>query len=246
MAATYSAREWVTEQRQLGQLARYTIEMGGDIALFELAMQIPPWEALRPLTTEEIRRVALNNAENAFDKAAAKSRATETVPSTPAMVGIMTLSNVSALSKASSWGIVERGGVPILARQYPLTSHGEEIGHFEISFACGGGDDYKAAYTETRRIAQDTATRLTGVGLAVGGQKTSLPVGSSLRNLHDVTIDSIATGTASVAFMTELVRGGGQSLAVATIDSNKIKTNITIGRTGLSDGFKRFVATCKK
>jgi hypothetical protein len=247
MAATYSAREWVAGQRQLGQLARYTIEMGGDIALFETAMRVPPWEALRPLTTEEIRRMALSNAENPFDKTAAKSPATKPVPSPPAMVGTMTPSNVSGSSpaKASSWQIVEQGGVLILARQFPLTLDGEEIGHFEISFACGGSDDYKAAYTETRRIAENTAMRLTGVGLGVGGQMASLPVGSSVRNLHDVTIDSIATGTASVAFITELMRDGGQVLGVATVDSNGIKTNIKIGRTGLSDGFKHFVAKCK-
>ena len=75
MAATYSAPEWAAAQRHLGQLARYTIEMGGDIALFETAMRIPPWEVLRPLTAEEVRRAGLDNVDDAFDKAAIKSAA---------------------------------------------------------------------------------------------------------------------------------------------------------------------------
>lgn len=242
MAATYSAREWVAEQRQLGQLARYTIEMGGDIALFESAMRIPPWEALRPLTTEEVRRVGLNNAENAFDKAAAKTEASKPGRAPPVFIGTAAMSNLNI----SSWEIVERGGIPILTRQYPLTLQGEEIGHFEISFACRESDDYKAAYSETRRIAEATAVRLISVGLGVGKQGAPLAVGSSLRNMHDLTIDSIATGTVPIAFVTELLRDGGQRLAVATIDSKKAKTNITIGKTGLSGGFDRFMARCKK
>ena len=74
MAATYSAQEWVAEQRELGQLARYTIEMGGDISLFESALRVPPWEVLRPLTPEEVRRVGLDNVGNVFDIAAKLQR----------------------------------------------------------------------------------------------------------------------------------------------------------------------------
>ena len=108
MAATYSGLGWAAEQRQLGQLARYTIEMGGDIALFETAMRIPPWEELRPLTAEEVRRVGLNNIADAFDKSAIKSAASKARPPVSPFLGVPAADNL----KASSWEIVDtRGGL---------------------------------------------------------------------------------------------------------------------------------------
>ncbi len=240
MAATYSAQEWVAEQRELGQLARYTIEMGGDISLFESALRVPPWEVLRPLTLEEVRRVGLDNVGNVFDITAVKLEASKPKQPPPPLLATPPTDNL----KASSWETVQSGGVELLTRQYPLTLQGEKIGHFEISFACGR-EDYKVFYSETRRAVENTAARLTGVGIAVNeSNRTGLAIGSSLRNMQDGTIDSIASGTASVAFVAELMRDGGQPLAVATIDSNGVKTTIIIGKAGLSASFKRFTANC--
>ena len=152
MATTCSALEWVAKQRGLGLLASYTIEMGGDIALFEAAMRIPAWEALRPLTQEEVRQ---------------------------------------------------------------------------------------------RRIAEEKPVRLVGLAIATAGkQVATFNVVSSLRDMREANMSSIASGTVSPAFMGELTRNGGQSLAVATIDSNKVKTVIIIGPVGLSAGSKQFLAKC--
>jgi len=241
MAATYSAREWTAEQRVLGQLARYTIEMGGDIALFETAMRIPPWEALRPLTTDELRRVGLNNVDNPFDKAAVKSAASKPGRPAPAFLRATATDDL----KSSSWEIVDQAGVAILTRKYPLTLEGEAIGHFEISFACEGKENYKVAYSETRQITDNTAVRLIRVGIGVGKQGVPLAIGSSLRSMQDAKIESMAGGTASVAFITEWMRDGGQPLAVVTTDSKKVKTTSIIGKSGLSSSFDRFTARCK-
>jgi hypothetical protein len=59
VAATYSAGELVRLQRELGVIAKYIVEMGGDIALFETAMRIPPWEGPRPLNADEVRAAAV-------------------------------------------------------------------------------------------------------------------------------------------------------------------------------------------
>ncbi len=40
MAATYNAQDFVGLQRELGMLAKYVVEMGGDIELFEISMRI--------------------------------------------------------------------------------------------------------------------------------------------------------------------------------------------------------------
>jgi hypothetical protein len=241
MAATYSARELVAEQRQLGQLARYTIEMGGDIALFESAMRIPPWEVLHPLTVEEVRHVGLNNVDNVFDKAAVKSQASKPERPPPIFLGTAAISRLTA----SSWEIVEKAGVKILTRRYPLTLQGEEIGLFEVSFACGGKENHKVAYSETRRLAENAAVRLKSVALGVGKIGVPLAVGSSLRNSKDAKIESIASGLVPVAFMTELMRDGGQPLAVATRDSRNVKTTVVVGKTGLSASFDQFMARCR-
>ena len=56
-------------QREVGQIARYIIDMGGDIELFETAMRVPPWERLRTLTVEELIRMRLHTADSAFSVA---------------------------------------------------------------------------------------------------------------------------------------------------------------------------------
>ena len=79
VAANYTAGNMVRIQRELGQIARYTIEMGADIELFDLAMRIPPWENLRPLSADELRRLRVHNADSAFGATTAES-VTSTAP----------------------------------------------------------------------------------------------------------------------------------------------------------------------
>src|SRR4029078_3386846 len=54
-AANYSAEDLVVVQRDIGRLARYTVEMGGGVDLLEIALKIPPWEPMRMLSREELR-----------------------------------------------------------------------------------------------------------------------------------------------------------------------------------------------
>ena len=58
--ATYSADDLALVQRDVAQLARYTVEMGGTFALLEAALKIPPWEQMHQLSREELR--AMNMA----------------------------------------------------------------------------------------------------------------------------------------------------------------------------------------
>jgi hypothetical protein len=64
--ASYAADELVLVERDIGSLARYTIEMGGDIELLEVALRVPPWEPLYRLSRDEIRRMGLNNIDHLF------------------------------------------------------------------------------------------------------------------------------------------------------------------------------------
>jgi hypothetical protein len=241
MAATYSAADLTSVLRQFGQLSHYTIEMGGDIALFEMAMRIPPWEVLRPLTAEEMRRLGLNNVDVVPDRAAVKLAAPKSGPALPARPSPVSLDN----PKASSWQIVDQAGVTILARKYPLTSNGDVLGHFELSFACDGKENLKVAYSETRRIDESSAVRVTGVGIGVGKLGSPLPVGSSLRNLNEPKLDSTASGRLSATFIAKWTRDGGQPLHVVSLDSSKVRIASVVGPSGLAAAFPKLVAKCK-
>src|SRR5207249_6301377 len=61
-AATYSAEDLVVVQRDIGRLARYTVEMGGGVDLLEIALKIPPWEPMRMLSRDELRNMKVDTA----------------------------------------------------------------------------------------------------------------------------------------------------------------------------------------
>ena len=65
--ASYTADEIVLVERDIGSLARYTIEMGGGIELLEAALRVPPWQPLHQLSRGEIQRSGLNNVDHLFD-----------------------------------------------------------------------------------------------------------------------------------------------------------------------------------
>jgi hypothetical protein len=67
LESTYSAEELGLVQRDVGSLARYTVEMGGGIELIETALRIPPWEPMYALSGDEIRRMRLTTLERLFD-----------------------------------------------------------------------------------------------------------------------------------------------------------------------------------
>jgi hypothetical protein len=74
--ASYTAGEIVLVERDIGSLARYTVEMGGGIELLEAALRVPPWQPLYQLSMDEIRRMGLNNVDQLFDGAPAGVAAT--------------------------------------------------------------------------------------------------------------------------------------------------------------------------
>jgi hypothetical protein len=66
-AASYAADEIVLVERDIGSLARYTIEMGGNIELLETALKVPPWQPLYRLSRDEVQRMGLNTVDHLFN-----------------------------------------------------------------------------------------------------------------------------------------------------------------------------------
>ena len=62
-AANYSAEDVMIIERDVGRLAHYTFDMGGSGELLGIALSVPPWETLRQLTGDELRRTNLATTE---------------------------------------------------------------------------------------------------------------------------------------------------------------------------------------
>ena len=67
LESSYSAEELELVQRDIGKLARYTIEMGGCIELLETALRTPPWQPMQVLSADEVRRLRLATVEALFE-----------------------------------------------------------------------------------------------------------------------------------------------------------------------------------
>ncbi len=62
-ASTYSAQDLMIVQRDAGRLTRFTFEMGGTGELLDMALSVPPWEPLRELSYDELRRTNVINTD---------------------------------------------------------------------------------------------------------------------------------------------------------------------------------------
>ena len=70
-AANYSAEDLVLVQRDIGRLVQYTLDMGGGAELLEVALRIPPWEPMRMLSRDELRRTRLDTGQDRVGQAPA-------------------------------------------------------------------------------------------------------------------------------------------------------------------------------
>src|SRR5581483_5349008 len=131
-AANYTAEDLVVVQRDIGRLARYTIEMGGSVDLLETSLQIPPWEPMRKLTQSEIRRMGLDTVNGVAPDPGSQASAAP---------GASRKIVRSATNGERGSGLAENAGLTTLARRHPLTLEGDELGTFDLSFACGASAD---------------------------------------------------------------------------------------------------------
>jgi len=205
-AANYSAEDLVLVQHDIGNLARYTIDMGASIDLLNLSLRIPPWEPMHLLTADEIGRMHV-----ATDLAPAPAGATVAASLPAAAPPPQLLPSGSALRPTAiserRWAMVEHDGVTSLARRHPLTIEGEEIGNFDVSVACGGPDSYDVSYVE-RRHALDQyplPDAVSGVTVAAGGKSAALKVVSSQHNGQQGELVTFATGSVPGALIAGFV-----------------------------------------
>jgi hypothetical protein len=171
-AANYSAEDLVVVQRDIGRLAQYTVEMGGGIDLLEIALKIPPWEPMRQLSRDELRNMkVMTSGDSVVDTISGVT------------TNSVALSNgARAAVNSRAWAMLAGDSRPALGRSHPLTVEGDDIGSFDLVFACGEqGRDIAVSYSEQRRgtVSGRAPAALTEVEILIAGRPVPLKIVSS-------------------------------------------------------------------
>lgn len=234
-AVSYTAEELMLVQRDIGLLARYTVEMGGGMELLETALKIPPWEPLRLLTRDELRRAQLHTVDHLFEQP------------TPQPTTTSLLSEAGGRAAAISengWALAEKGAGRMMARRHPLTVEGEQIGSFDVMVACGdGAERYLVSYSEKRFGGRQRPLKL--VAVQIGSEQAILRVVSSERAAKSSELVTLARGQVP-ARMIKALTESGRSVTVTTKAADRSETVIRLGNTGVGKSLPDLAASCAR
>ena len=235
-AENYTADEMVRIQRDVGRIAKYTVEMGGDIELFELAMRIPPWERLRSLTAAELRRTRLHTLE-----------AVAEIPTSGNAASSRTMPKVATRAERG-WVLADRGARQGLSRQHVLTIEGEEIGRFQLALQCGSSPiSFQMTYRENRTLNPNAdENRIKDVTIWIDGERSALDVGSSRPHQTGGELETVAAGELSAEFLNRLRLEPNAVIVVSTSTIDNIRTTIRVGTSGFLSHFQRLAAECSQ
>jgi hypothetical protein len=243
-AATYSAEDLVLVQRDIGRLAHYTVDMGGSVEMLELSLRIPPWEPMRLLTRDELRRMGFNVGD-----ASDRADVTSSVSSSSAAslsTGTAAPRKIS-LASERGWSAIKASGQMVLARTHPLTIEGEDLGTLDVQFACGATPgEFRMLYRESRRAAEgeDSPAALKSVDIRIGQKLVPLSVENSALAAQGGVRESLAAGMLPATLVKAFAEGGVRSLTVTTTDDTQERTVIRIGNTGVTRNFAQLVTHC--
>ncbi|HWM83201.1 MAG TPA: hypothetical protein VNQ56_14170 [Pseudolabrys sp.] len=247
-AATYSAEDLVLVQRDIGRIAQYLADMGASPEVLDLALRIPPWEPMHRLSRDELRRLRVVTTDRPFDGPAqplvahaASSKQTTSVQAIPA--------GAPAADGLRIWRLLDDVGGAALTRRHPLTLEGDEIGTFDVTFACGPGPDrYLVSYSEWRRAAHAlprSETASPQVKITIGRFSIPLTVSAAAPSDGDYEADLFASGTVPDEAMQAFADLSGRSLTVSTTGAGIEKTSIRIGNTGFARSLPQLTASCE-
>ncbi len=237
VGASYNAQDLVVVQRELGVLAKYIVDMGADIELFEIAERIPPWENPRPLSADDVRRLRVSTVDDPFAAVPASVDATATARVAPARP-------LDVIDRA--WIVEDSDGQRSFSRRHPLTIEGEQIGTFELAFRCGKDGQVTVAYNENRHLREGLNDRLSGVAVGSGKERVLLKVESSATDVGGGELRSTARSPVPPALLGALVETGGRALMVATQTMSNTRTVIHPGNNGFAENFRSTIGECKK
>lgn len=254
-AGTYSAEDLVLVQRDIARLAQYVVDMGVGAGILDLALRIPPWEPMRELTATELQRLQLVTDPAPLSPVAMTS-ATGHVGTPAALVR----DDGSNFGRAG-WALLDEMQGTALTRRHPVTVEGEEIGLFDLTFACGSSaDNYIVSYSETRaRRGGDPAT-VAEVTLGIASRTLPLTIvprkaenKSEIKAEPENEIETFASGIVPGELVRALAGGKPRSLFVATsmthakgVSDAGEATSIRLGNVGFSRNFPKLAASCER
>jgi hypothetical protein len=241
VAANYTAEDLVVVQRDIGSIIQYTLEMGGDMELVALSLKVPPWEPMRALTREELRRTKLDGTEPPAQVASA----IKTVAGPAGSGGDDDAARVPINGRG--WLTVSRSGRPALARTHPLTFEGERIGDFDLYLSCGAAPDtFTLTYRETRFGPADRGPpRAIGqIGVVIDGQAQPLKIASSEKKSRRGDLESVASAVLPARLVRVLAADGPAAMTVETDSTGNPRTSIRVGNSGFGRAFRDLDRSC--
>jgi hypothetical protein len=239
VAANYTAEDLVVVQRDIGSIMQYTVEMGGDVDLVALSLKVPPWEPMRVLTRDELRRMRLDVA---VDMAATASLSKTAAGPAP----IDDIAQDVPIN-GRGWLAASRAGHPALARNHPLTLEGEKIGSFDLILTCGPvPDTYSLTYRESRfgPSGRELPRGLSQVVLTIDDQVHALKITSSDRKARRGELESVATVALPGRVVRTLASDDPAALMVETDSVGNSRTVIRVGNAGFRRGFRDLDKGC--
>ncbi len=246
IAANYSAEDLVLVQRDIGKLAMYTAEMGASMDMLDLALRIPPWEPMHVMTGDEISRMrVVTETPDVSSAATVAASPPKAVVQPEAPVRLTNGVEVAEITDRN-WAVVDNSGVTTLARRYPLTLKGEEIGGFDLLVSCSPGKGgYEALYVEHRHEGDELPLPKTvqSVSLRAVGHEAALKVVSSEHREDELV--TYATGKIPAALVDGFGGDGNHSMMVET-QAGKVLTAIRIGNTGVAQSLPKLASACSK
>ena len=154
--------------------------------------------------------------------------------------------SAGSVEPPQGWRVMRQGGRSLLTRRHPLTIEGQEIGSFELSFACGAAPDVlQVIYSETRVADAARPERLAGVRMTIQREKLPLKIDSSAANMP-AELATSARGTLPAELARTLGEPNGPSLMVETATTTSQRTAIRVGSAGLGEGLREIAAGCTK
>jgi hypothetical protein len=245
-AASYSAEDLVLVQHDIGRLMQYTLDMGGGAELLEVALRIPPWEPMRLLSRDELRRTRLDTS---LDRAAQPSSPAAASSGTSAPAAVVPVSDGARSGiNPRGWVLAQRAGSPALVRRHPLTVEGDKIGAFEVALACGpAAGTYSVTYSETRLSPDDRdAAAIKRVDLWMEGKTEALDVVTSEMHAAPRQLETVANGTIAANLVRSFADAGSDSISLRTTRGSAPGTMIRVGGTGFAQAFPQLAASCAR
>jgi len=150
-----------------------------------------------------------------------------------------------AAVNAHGWAMVAVDGRPALGRNHPLTIEGDDVGTFDLSFACGeAGRDYVVTYVERRSDDSGrTPSALNDVEISMAGRPVALKVVASRPRDKTSELHSIASGRVPVEALKAFADAGSRSLTVETASDDAV-TAIRIGNAGIARILPALATSC--